>query len=37
MESHPDIKDAGWKMKIAYMDWQENIGCSDEGPGRITS
>ena len=30
---HPDIEDAGWKMKIAYIDWQENLGCRDDSYG----
>jgi hypothetical protein len=27
---HPDILDAGWRMKIAYEDWQDNLGCTDD-------
>lgn len=29
-ELHQDIKDAGWRMKIAYEDWQDNLGCADD-------
>lgn len=30
MSLHPDLVDVAWKMKIAYMDWQENLGCRDD-------
>lgn len=26
---HPDLHDAALKMKIAYEDWQDNLGSSE--------